>query len=93
MATEDGGGVVGAGDGDGDGVLGGAVSTVDHEGFARQGFAFFEGLYLRVVVVELIGPVAILVDGEGAMGAFTWVLGLEHGFAVVDIGATSCRWW
>ena len=59
----DGGGVGGPGAGDGDGVLGRAVNKGQHEGIARQVFAFFVGLHPRVVVVELVGPVAIFIDG------------------------------
>ena len=67
-------------------MLGRAVSTLDHEGFVGQGFPFFEGLHLRVIIVECVSPVAILVDGEGAVVTLDLSLGLEHRFAVIDIG-------
>ena len=65
----DGRGIVGAGDGDGDDLRGGAaLAVVDgHGDGVGDLLAFGRGLDLSALVVQHIGPLAVLVDGEGAV--------------------------
>ncbi len=67
-------------------MLGGAIGALDHEVLARQGLTLLEGLHGGVVVVEVVGPVAVGIQAEGAVGALDLVLGLEAGLALIDIG-------
>ena len=78
-----GGGVVVAGDGDDD-VLGVGVGGGDGEGDGDV-LAVVEGVGVRIVVVEAIGPDAVGGDGEGAVGA-GGILGDDGGVGVVLVG-------
>ncbi|KAG1483428.1 hypothetical protein G6F54_013543 [Rhizopus delemar] len=71
--------VVGAHDRDHD-LTGGAVSGGDRKRF-RQGLASAQALNGRVVVGEVIRPLAIGIDGERAMLASGIRLSHKHGFA------------
>src|SRR5260221_12101411 len=59
--------VVGAVDGDGDGLLG-AVGGEDREGVGQRA-AIVERLDVAIVVVERVAPVAGVVDAEAAVAA------------------------
>ncbi|CUI78231.1 Uncharacterised protein [Achromobacter kerstersii] len=77
------GDVVGANDGDHD-LTGGAISRRNGEGLG-QGLARAQALNGRVVVGQVIRPLAIGVDGERAVLTGCIRLDLEHGFARVRI--------
>ncbi|CAB3915714.1 hypothetical protein LMG1861_05068 [Achromobacter piechaudii] len=77
------GNVVGADDGDHD-LAGRAVSRRDGDGF-RQGLAGAQALDGRVVVGQVVGPIAIGVDRERAVGGGRVGLDLEHGLAGVGV--------
>ncbi|CUI85558.1 Uncharacterised protein [Achromobacter xylosoxidans] len=69
LARGDDGGVVGTGDIDGDGLGGGtAMAVIDgHGDGVGDLLAFGQRLNLGAVVVEHVGPLAVLVDGELAV--------------------------
>src|SRR5258706_468331 len=77
--------VVGAVDGDGDELAGGAVGR-DRGEAVGDGGAGAELLDRGLGVVGAVGPVAISGEREGAVGAGRAGLYVEVGLALVDIG-------
>ncbi|KAG1530444.1 hypothetical protein G6F51_013837 [Rhizopus arrhizus] len=83
LAGQD-GDIVGAHDRDHD-LTGRAISRRNGEG-CGQGLARAQALNGRIVVGQVVGPLAIGIDGERAMLASGIRLGDKHGFARVGVG-------